>query len=173
MDILFCQQCGNRLIKREIGDEGKQRYCERCDKFYFDNPAACVLVLIINEDNKALLLKQEYIVKDKWTLCSGYLQNGETLEETVSREVFEETGQNVIKCEYIKSYFFAPKNLIMTGFLAYVRKKDFGASNEVDGLKWVNYEEAKEMLSRENNFSGEHFDNCMEFLNRNNEKRYY
>lgn len=165
MDILFCRQCGNRLILKEIGDEGKQRYCEKCDKFYFDNPAACVLVLIINENNEALLLKQKYIVKDKWTLCSGYLKKGETLEETVSREVFEETGQSVIKCEYIKSYFFAPKNLIMTGFLAYVNKKDFGVSNEVDGLKWVKLNKAGEMLARENNFSGEHFDNCIEFLN--------
>lgn len=164
MSIRFCQQCGKILTLKEIGDEGKQMYCEKCGKFYFENPLACVLVLIINEDKQALLLKQEYIIKNKWTLCSGYIKKGETLEEAVSREVFEETGQIVLSCEYIKSYYFAPKNLIMAGFLVHVSKRNFSVSNEVDGLQWINIDMAGEMLARENNFSGEHFDNCMEIL---------
>ena len=114
MNINFCTQCGKPLTYKVIGDEGNQKYCECCNKFYFDNPASCVLVAIINENNQVLLLKQNYISTKNYTLCSGYLKKGDTLEETVAREVLEETGQRVISCKYVQSYYFAPKNLIMT-----------------------------------------------------------
>ena len=164
MDINFCTQCGKPLTYKTIGDEGKQKYCEHCNKFYFDNPASCVLVAIINENNQVLLLKQNYISTKNYTLCSGYLKKGDTLEETVAREVLEETGQRVISSEYVQSYYFALKNLIMTGFIAYVKASDFGSSNEVDGLVWVDLDKAVTMVERENNFSGIHLDRCVEKL---------
>lgn len=103
MDYNFCTQCGKPLTYKLIGDEGEQKYCSDCNKFYFDNPASCVLVAIINENNQVLLLKQNYITTKNYTLCSGYLKKGDTLEETVAREVYEETGQRVISCEYVQS----------------------------------------------------------------------
>lgn len=161
MDINFCTVCGKPLIYKSIGDEGEQKYCEYCNKFCFDNPASCVLVTIINENNQVLLLKQNYISAKNYTLCSGYLKKGDTLEETVAREVLEETGQRVISCEYVQSYYFAPKNLIMTGFIAYVKASKFGSSNEVDGLIWVDFDKAVTMVERKDNYSGVHLDNCL------------
>lgn len=161
-DAKFCARCGKPLTYKAVGDEGKQRYCPECDKFYFDNPACCVLAAIINDKNQVLLLKQNYISEEKYTLCSGYVKKGETLEEAVRREVKEETGQRVFSCEYIRSYYFAPKNLIMTGFIAYVKARGFGTSNEVDELIWADLDKAVSMVERENNYSGIHLDNCIE-----------
>ena len=124
----------------------------------------CVLIAIINEKNQVLLLKQNYISTKHFTLCSGYLKKGDTLENTVVREVFEETGQRVISCEYIQSYYFAPKNLIMSGFIAHVISAEFNCSNEVDSLLWTDLEQAVNMVERENNYSDEHLDNCINFL---------
>ena len=166
MNINFCAQCGKLLTNKKIADEGEQKYCTDCNKFYFDNPASCVLVAIINENNQVLLLKQNYISTKNYTLCSGYLKKGDTLEETVAREVLEETGQCVISCKYVQSYYFAPKNLIMTGFIAYVKASKFGRSDEVDGLMWVDLDKAVTMVERENNYSGVHLDNCIEILKR-------
>ena len=161
-NLNYCIQCGKQLTDKSVGDEGKQRYCPDCNKFYFDNPASCVLVAIINENNQVLLLKQNYITAKNYTLCSGYLKKGDTLEETVSREVLEETGQRVLSCEYVRSYYFAPKNLIMTGFIAYVEAGGFGTSSEVDELIWADLDKAVTMVERENNYSGIHLDNCIE-----------
>jgi len=160
--IIYCIQCGKKLIDKAVGDEGEQRYCTDCNKFYFDNPISCVIAAIIDEKNRVLMLKQNYISTENYTLCSGYLKKGDTLEETVVREVFEETGQRVISCEYVKSYYFVPKNLIMAGFIAYVKADAFGVSNEVDELLWADLEEAVYMVERENNYSGTHLDNCIE-----------
>lgn len=164
MDINFCTECSKPLTYKSIGDEGEQKYCECYNKFYFDTPASCVLVAIINENNQVLLLKQNYISAKNYTLCSGYLKKGDTLEETVAREVLEKTGQRVISCEYVQSYYFAPKNLIMTGFIAYVKASEFDSSNEVDGLMWVDLDKAVTMVERENNYSGEHLDNCIKLI---------
>lgn len=163
MRINYCMQCGKKLVNKHVGDEGEQRYCSECDKFYFDNPACCVLAAIINERGEVLLLKQNYI-SEKYVLCSGYMKKGDTPESAVCREVFEETGQRVLSCEYIGSYYFEPKNLFMLGFAAYVKSTPFGRSNEVDGLIWANLECAASLIERENNLSGIHLDNCITYL---------
>ena len=164
MYLNYCIECGKPLTFKSIGDEGEQKHCSACNKFYFDNPASCVLVAIVNEKAQVLLLKQNYISTKNYTLCSGYLKKGETLEETVAREVLEETGQWVLSCEYVQSYYFAPKNLIMTGFIAYVKESEFGFSNEVDGLMWMDLNKAVDMVESKNNFSREHLVNCIKML---------
>lgn len=167
MELNYCVQCGKRLTMRAVGDEGEQKYCTDCNKYFFDNPACCVLVGVINEHKQILLLRQEYISKSKWVLCSGYVKKGDTLEETVTREVFEETGQRVTDCKYVRSYYFEPKNIIMSGFIAYVKENAFGISNEVDALQWVEIKKARTLVERENNFSGVHLDYIAEVLIRN------
>lgn len=54
----------------------------------------------------------------------------------------------------------------MTGFIAYVKASEFGSSNEVDGLMWVDLDKAVTMVERENNYSGMHLDRCIEALKR-------
>ena len=159
--INYCSQCGKGLVYKQIGDEGEQKYCSLCDKFYFNNPRSVVLVTIINEKKQALLLRQNYISEKKWVLCSGYVKQGDTLEETVRREVMEETGQIVKSYQYVKSYYFTPKNLIMSGFIAYVSERPFAVSREVDDLSWFDLEAASKFVERENNFSGIHLDACI------------
>ena len=88
----------------------------------------------------------------------------ETIEDAVTREVKEETGQNVISCKYISSYYFAPKQLIMIGFIAYVKKSEFSDSVEVDDIKWYKVDEVDCVIARENNCSGMHWDKCRVFL---------
>lgn len=161
MLLNYCTQCGKKLISRTVGDEGMQKYCSVCNKFYFDNPANVVLVTITNEKKQIFLLRQKYISENKWMLCSGYVRKGETLEETVIREVFEETGQVVKTCEYICSYYFGSKNLIMSGFIARVNTSEFSVSNEVDALKWCEVEDAVQLIERDNNYLGIHLDNCL------------
>lgn len=98
------------------------------------------------------------------------MSDGETIEEAVCREVKEETGQDVLKCRYVSSYYFAPKKLIMIGFIAYVKKADFGHSDEVDDLKWYRIEEVDAVIARENNCSGQHFDACLPYLQKEENK---
>lgn len=163
MIFKYCAECGHKLEDIKMGDDDC-RICPSCKKIYGSNPLPVVEVLVVNEFQEILLLKQNYISETKWTVVSGYMIDGETIEEAVAREVKEETGQEVVRCQYISSYYFAPKQLIMIGFIAYVRKTQFAESDEVDDLKWYQMDEVDDVIARENNCSGMHWDNCRDRL---------
>ena len=63
---------------------------------------------VIKED-KILLLKQSYIFKNSKVLLSGYVTSGETVEETVHREVLEEAGLRIKKLKYLGSEYLTVK----------------------------------------------------------------
>ena len=159
----YCAECGHRVEDIRLGDDDC-KICPSCKKIYGRNPLPVVEVLVVNELNEVLLLKQNYISETKWTVVSGYMVEGETIEEAVYREVKEETGQLVDKCQYVSSYYFEPKQLIMIGFIAYVKKSQFTDSDEVDDLRWYKLDEVETVIARENNCSGMHFDKCKQFL---------
>lgn len=140
------------------------KICPSCKQIYGNSPFPVVAVLVVNEFNEVLLLKQNYISKTKWTIVTGYVNDAETFEEAVVREVKEETGQIVERCQYISSYYFAPKQLIMIGFLAYVNKSEFTISEEVNNLHWYKVDEVDAVIARENNCSSKHFDKCLPYL---------
>lgn len=163
MTFDFCPKCGHRLENTRCGDD-ECKVCPSCKKHYGSSPFPVVMVLVVNEYNEVLLLKQNYITTEKWTVVTGYMTDGENVEEAVSREVREETGQTVIEMKYVSSYYFEPKQLIMIGFIAYVKKNKFGSSEEVDDLKWFKIDEVDDVIARENNCSGMHFDACRKFI---------
>ena len=163
MIFKYCAECGQKLEDIRCGDDDCKR-CPSCMKIYGSSPFPVVEVLVVNENNEILLLKQDYISKTKWTVVSGYINDGETIEEAVVREVKEETGQNVKSCQYISSYYFSPKQLIMIGFIAYVNKSQFTESEEVNDIKWYTFDEVDAVIARENNCSGMHFDKCRGYL---------
>lgn len=159
----YCAKCGEKLNDIKCGDDFC-KICPSCRQIYGSSPFPVVEILVVNEFNEILLLKQDYISKSKWTVVSGYVNDAETLEEAVIREVKEETGQNVITSKYISSYYFEPKQLIMIGFLAYVKKTEFLISEEVNDIRWYKIEEVDAVIARENNCSGMHFDKCRPYL---------
>ncbi|MBQ7430075.1 MAG: NUDIX domain-containing protein [Butyrivibrio sp.] len=163
MQFKFCAECGHELQDIKCGDDGC-KICPSCKRIYGRNPIPVVEVLVVNELNEILLLKQNYISEDKWTVVSGYIVEDETIEEAVVREVKEETGQIVTECQYVSSYYFEPKQLIMIGFIAYVNKEEFADSVEVDDLKWYKVTEVDDVIARVNNCSGMHFDMCRKLL---------
>lgn len=163
MIFKYCAECGNKLEGIQCGDDNC-KICPLCKKVYGSSPFPVVEVLVVNEFHEILLLKQNYILETKWTVVSGYMTDGETIEDAVVREVKEETGQDVISSQYISSYYFAPKLLIMIGFIAYVNKSQFSNSSEVDDIKWYKKDEVNDIIARENNCSSMHWDKCIEVL---------
>lgn len=163
MIFKYCAECGHKLEDIKHGDDDC-KICPSCKKMYGSSPFPVVAVLVVNEFNEILLLKQNHISEAKWTIVTGYLIDGETIEDAVVREVKEETGQDVIGCKYVSSYYFAPKQLIMIGFIAYVRRSAFSDSDEVDDIKWYKMDEVDDVIARENNCSGMHWDKCRELL---------
>lgn len=135
MKFKYCPKCGRKLEEKYSFDEGGVPYCPIDDIMYFDTPKPCIIVAVIR-GSKILLLKQSYIFKDSKVLVSGYVTNGESVEETVSREVKEETGIIVGDIKYLGSEYFAAREIIMLTFMAKYIEGEINKSDEVEWVDW-------------------------------------
>lgn len=79
--------------------------CQKCGFNFYVNPKPCNAVILENEKGEILLVKRKYPPrKNYWDLPGGFVDIGETLEQSVGREVKEETGLNVKNLKYLGSY---------------------------------------------------------------------
>ncbi|KEH85134.1 DNA mismatch repair protein MutT [Clostridium novyi A str. BKT29909] len=144
----FCPICGTKLELRDSWDEGYVPYCPVDDKMFFDLPKPCIVVAVLKED-KVLLMKQSYIYKDSKVLISGYVDIGEEAEDTVIREVKEETGITVNNVRYLGSDFVEPAELLMLTFRADYLDGEILKSDEVEWVNWVHIKDALPQMTED------------------------
>ena len=142
MRFTFCPHCGNKLIKKEIGDEGMIPYCEKCKVPLWDMFTTSIICAVVNECDEVALIQQSYGEAKKYVCVAGIMKIGESAEDTVVREVKEEIGQDVHKVEFVKSYPYDAKEMLMLGFKASVKKAEFSLSGEVAIAEWVPFDKA-------------------------------
>lgn len=148
LEVNFCQKCGQKLVKKEIGDEGLMPYCVMCEKPIFDMFYITPITMVINEFNEICLLKKNYVSKDYLVFVAGYLKKNENIEEAIKREVLEETGLIVKNVQYEISSFHHESHTLRLGFVAFVQKTHFKKSEkEVDDLNWYTIDEAIKYLN--------------------------
>ena len=146
MRFIHCPYCGEKLIQKEIGDEGLIPYCDKCNIPLWDMFTTCIICAVVNEENEIALLRQNYVSATKYVCVAGVMKLGEAAEETAVREVKEEIGLDVEHLEYIQSYPYEKKEMLMLGYKATVKKADFCISKEVDAVEWVKLSDAPDKL---------------------------
>lgn len=146
MRFTFCPHCGSKLISKEIGDEGFIPYCESCEIPLWDMFTTSIITAVVNEYNEVALLRQNYVSTTNYVCVAGIMKLGESAEETVIREVKEEIGQDVESLSFVRSFPYEKKEMLMLGYKAVVKKKDFTLSGEVNSVKWVPFEDALPLL---------------------------
>lgn len=99
MNNKFCYNCGQKTESKKI--EGRIRsFCTNCNMILYKNPIPSVAIVTMNNDNEILLTKRAVEPgKGYWCLPGGFIESGETIEESVSRELKEETN---LDCQEIK-----------------------------------------------------------------------
>jgi len=90
--ISHCHFCGYGLTQKFI--EGRSRlYCEACDIPIYQNPVPATCVVVIDEQDRLLLVKRSVAPKiGEWCLPGGFIELNEGPRESALRELKEETG---------------------------------------------------------------------------------
>lgn len=146
MRFTYCPHCGKLLTKKEIGDEGLIPYCESCRIPLWDMFTTCIICAVVNEFDQIALLRQNYVSTTNYVCVAGVMKLGESAEETARREVKEEIGLDVETLDFVRSYPYEKKEMLMLGFHATVKKADFHISGEVDAVEWFPLSTATEKL---------------------------
>lgn len=108
----FCGKCGNRM---EQDDRERMMRCPECGNMEF--PKICPAVIIaVTDGNRILMSKYAGREFKKYALLAGFNEVGETIEETVRREVMEEVGLRVKNITYYKSQPWSFSDTLLLGF---------------------------------------------------------
>lgn len=112
----FCGKCAHQMLPKE--DE-RALSCPECDRIIYPRINPVVIIGITN--GKQLLLAKNTNAEYKgYGLIAGFMEVGETLEDTVKREVWEEVGLTVKDIRYYKSQPWAFSESVLIGFFAEV-----------------------------------------------------
>jgi NAD+ diphosphatase len=110
----FCGKCGAKTHHKE--DE-RAILCSECSTTVFPKISPAIIVAIVCND-KILLARNTNFPVSWYSLIAGYADIGESLEETVRREVKEEVGLDVKNIRYYKSQPWPLTGSLMVGFIA-------------------------------------------------------
>ncbi|MCL2235157.1 MAG: NAD(+) diphosphatase [Defluviitaleaceae bacterium] len=109
----FCGKCASQM---EHSTTERALLCPKCGLTKYPQISPVVIVGITNGDN--LLLTKYASGYDRYALVAGFAEIGETLEETVKREILEEVGLKVRNIRYYKSQPWAFSQSLLMGFFA-------------------------------------------------------
>lgn len=113
-DNCFCGRCGHRTVH-----DGKLRMlsCPDCGNMIFPKICPAIIVGVINGDH-ILLTKYSGRAYKNYALIAGFTEIGETAEDTVRREVFEEAGVHVKNIRYWGTQPWGIDSDLLLGYFA-------------------------------------------------------
>jgi NAD+ diphosphatase len=111
----FCGRCGAKTRRKK--DEFAM-VCPHCNLNHYPRISPAIITAIIKEDQILLARGVNFPNKKMFSVLAGFVEPGETLEECVHREVFEEAGIKVKNISYFKSQSWPFPDSLMIGFTA-------------------------------------------------------
>ncbi|KAG2718723.1 hypothetical protein I3760_03G232600 [Carya illinoinensis] len=149
----FCGHCGEKTVPMEAGRR-KQCSNELCKKRIYPRVDPVVIMLVIDRENdRVLLSRQSRFVPRMWSCLAGFIEPGESLEEAVRRETWEETGIEVGEVIYHSSqpWPVGPSSIpcqLMVGFHAYAKSLEINVDKEeLEDAQWHSREDVKKALA--------------------------
>ncbi|MCL4155697.1 UNVERIFIED_CONTAM: hypothetical protein GTU68_015361, partial [Idotea baltica] len=137
----FCGRCGSST---DLGKNELVRFCPQCDLRAYPRLSPCVIMLVHRGD-KILLAQRPGTTTNWYTVQAGFIEPGESAEEAVSREVWEETGLRISSLRYFGSQPWPFPGQLMFGYFAESAEGELNADpEELANADWFDYRELPE-----------------------------
>ena len=138
----FCPQCG---APTRPASAGHVRVCTGCGAQQFPRCDPAVIMLVLDDDDRALLGHNPAWPPGRFSTLAGFVEPGESLEQAVAREVYEEVGVVVDDVRYEGSQPWPFPSSLMLGFRAHAADPALRVdAEEITEACWFSREELLE-----------------------------
>ena len=139
----FCAQCGGVTV---AGASGWRRECTACGAMHFPRTDPVVIMLVTRGD-ACLLARQARFAPGMYSCIAGFVEPGETIEDAVRRESWEEAGLRVGAVRYLASQPWPFPSSIMMGCIAEALGDEITLDmTELEEGRWFPRAEVLQML---------------------------
>ena len=115
INFKFCGRCGTQTSRKKTEFA---RVCPSCDLHHYPQISPAIITAIVKGNQILLARGVNFPNKKMFSVLAGFVEPGETLEECLRREVFEEVGILVKNIAYFKSQSWPFPDSLMIGFTA-------------------------------------------------------
>jgi NAD+ diphosphatase len=136
----FCARCGSPTA---LAKGGWQRSCtgETCKAEHFPRVDP-VTIMLVEHDGNVLLGRQPRFPPRRFSALAGFLEPGESMEEAVAREIFEEAGVRARDVTYVASQPWPFPSSLMIACHSYTDDPALTIdTTELDEARWFSREE--------------------------------
>jgi len=137
----FCGVCGSPAAMEEAGH---LRLCTNhdCRATHFPRTDPAVIMLVHDGGDRVILGRQKIWPPGMHSVLAGFVEPGESLEDAVAREVYEEVGVAIDEVTYHSSQPWPFPASIMLGFQARARSDTINVNRaELEDARWYSREE--------------------------------
>jgi len=135
-DHQFCGRCGNPTVQHS---QDLAKTCVHCAIDFYPRLSPCIITLVTRGD-ECLLAWHTRSTAEKYSCLAGFIEMGESPEQTLEREVMEEVGLRVKNIRYISSQPWPFPGQLMLGYFADYASGDIEVDQqEIRSAHWFRY----------------------------------
>jgi NAD+ diphosphatase len=139
-----CAQCGSPT---EVAEAGAFRRCPACGATHFPRTDPAVIMLVTDEEDRCLLGHNAARAAGWFSTLAGFVEPGETPEQAVAREVYEEVGVEVGTVDYVGSQPWPFPSSLMLGYFAGAVSTDVTVDGtEITEARWFTRDDLTEAV---------------------------
>jgi len=140
----FCGQCG---APNQASETEHAFACEPCAIRQYPRISPCVIVAVVSGDS-CLFARHPNWPENRFSTLAGFIEAGESAEQALHREVFEEVGLEIQNIRYVGSQAWPYPGQLMMGYIADAKTKDI----KIDGVEiaeahWFKYDQLPSVIA--------------------------
>ena len=145
----FCARCGaeSQLVKA-----GYERRCDACGTSHFPRTDP-VVIMLVRRGDKALVGRGKGWPEGHYSALAGFMEPGESMEEAVAREIFEEVGLTATKVTYKASQPWPWPSSLMIGAEAWVEDGELTLDpTEIEDAIWISRQDVHASMAPDSKY---------------------
>jgi NAD+ diphosphatase len=138
----FCADCGRPLRWK---DPGRVKICDNVEPHHHWPRLDPSAIMLVSDGERMLLGRQASWPEGMYSTLAGFVDQGESVEEAVAREVFEEAGIRTGRVTYFGSEPWPFPRSLMLGFFAEAVTTEIERGEELEDVRWFDVEQGREL----------------------------